>query len=102
MSSVRALVCLSLLHCVVDTYAMLVEPLWPRLSSELQLTPWSQWSLLTEAMLAVNFTQPVLGLLRDRWHIPAVVRVGPLLGVICLSLLGVLPNVGALCAVLTY
>ncbi|MDB5388416.1 MAG: arabinose efflux permease family protein [Planctomycetaceae bacterium] len=101
MSSVRALVCLSLLHCIVDTYAMLVEPLWPRLSSELRLTPWSQWLLLTVAMLAVNFSQPVFGLLRDRWHIPAIVWIGPLVGVICLPLLGVLPHVGALCAVLT-
>ena len=80
---------------------MLVEPLWPRLSSELRLTPWSQWLLLTVAMLAVNFSQPVFGLLRDRWHIPAVAWMGPLLGVICLPLLGVLPNVGALCAALT-
>ncbi|MES2790358.1 MAG: MFS transporter [Planctomycetota bacterium] len=101
MSSVRALVCLSLLHCVVDAYAMLVEPLWPRLSSELRLTPWSQWLLLTVAMLAVNFSQPVFGLLRDRWHIPAIMWIGPLVGVIGLPLLGVLPHVWALCAVLT-
>jgi MFS family permease len=67
---------------------MLVEPLWPRLSSEMQLTPWSQWLLLTVAMLAVNFSQPVFGLLRDRWHIPAVMWTGPLVGVICLPLLG--------------
>ncbi len=101
MSSVRALVCLSLLHCVVDACAMLVEPLWPRLSSELQLTPGSQWLLLTAAMLAVNFSQPVFGLLRDRWHLPAVMWIGPLVGMICLPLLGVLPHVGALCAVLS-
>lgn len=102
MSSVRALVCLSLLHCVVDAYAMLVEPLWPRLTAELQLTPWDQWLLLTVAMLAVNFSQPVFGLVRDRWHIPAIIWIGPLIGVICLPLMGVLPFVWALSAALTF
>lgn len=101
MSSVRALVCLSLLHCVVDAYAMLIEPLWPRLSSELQLTAWNQWLLLTLSMLAVNFSQPVFGLVRDRWHIPAIVWIGPVAGVVCLPLLGVVSHVGALCAILT-
>ena len=52
-------------------------------------------------MLTVNFSQFVFGLLRDRWHIPAVLWLGPLVCVICLPLLGVLPHVGALCAVLT-
>lgn len=101
MSAARALVCLSLLHCLVDAYAMLVEPLWPRLSSELRLTAWNQWLLLTVAMLAVNFSQPVFGLLRDRWHTPAILWIGPLIGVLCLPLLGVLSHVGALCIVLT-
>ncbi len=101
MLAYRSLICLSLLHCVVDTYAMLIEPLWPKLSAELRLSPWNQWLLLTVSMLSVNFSQPLFGYFRDRWNTTACLWIGPLVGVICLPLLGSVTSVPLLCAVLT-
>lgn len=101
MLSYRSLICLSLLHCVVDTYAMLIEPLWPKLSHDLRLSPWSQWLLLTTSMLAVNFSQPLFGYFRDRWNTTACLWIGPLVGVILIPLMGLVSHVTLLCAVLT-
>lgn len=101
MFAYRSLICLSLLHCVVDTYAMLIEPLWPKLSQELRLSSWNQWLLLTVSMLAVNFSQPLFGYFRDRWNTTAFLWIGPLVGVICLPLLGSVAHVSFLCLILT-
>lgn len=101
MYQLRALICLTILHGVVDTYAMLSEPLWPRLTVELQLTPWSQWLLLTVAMMAVNFSQPLFGYFRDRWNTTAILWIGPLVGVICLPLMGAVTDTALLCLALT-
>ena len=96
----RPLICLALLHTVVDSFAMLNEPLWPRLTTELRLSEAGLQALLAVKLLTLNFSQGVFGYLRDRKQARYLLWLGPLVGVIGLSLMGASAAVPAVCAAL--
>ena len=88
----RSLIWLSLLHIVVDAYAMLLEPLWPSLPAAFpQAGAWIP-ALMTLAMLVPNLSQAIFGYCRDRWPSPWLVWAAPLLAAIALPLITVWDN----------
>jgi FSR family fosmidomycin resistance protein-like MFS transporter len=84
----RALFCLALIHTLVDGYAQVVTPLWPRFTKELELAPWSFTLLYTVWQLSTSVSQPVFGYCGDRIRSRWLVGLGPALAITCLSLVG--------------
>lgn len=91
------LLCLALLHAIVDCFAMIPEPLLPWFKSEFRLSPEGLFVLLTVSQFAANFSQPVFGYVRDRYGLPAVLWLGPVVGILCISLIGISGNLPVLC-----
>ena len=91
MSIVRywPLLCLAVLHTVVDSYSMLTEPLWPAFKTEFHLNPRQLELLLSISLLTVNFSQALFGFLRDRYRITFLLWLGPIVGVLCLPMVGI-------------
>ena len=94
------LVCLAALHFLVDTCAFLVEPLWGELKTAHALDEAWLFAVLTLQAIAPNASQLVFGLFRDRAGAPFLLWAGPVTAAVCLTLVGLAPNVGVLCAVL--
>lgn len=82
------LVWLSLAHGVVDTFAAVVNPLWPDLRDQLQIGDAGiQWAYAVWT-LAASVTQVAFGYWGDRNRGRWLIWGGPAVGIVCLCLLG--------------
>lgn len=86
--NLRALLCLALIHTLVDGYAQLVSPLWPYLQGELHLEPLALSVMFAAWQLATSISQPLFGICGDRFSCRWLVSLGPALAIVCLSLIG--------------
>ncbi len=84
----RPLLSLALLHALVDGYAQLIAPLWPRFEKTLALDPWAVTLVFAAWQGATSVSQPLFGYWGDRFGTRRLVAVGPAVAVVCLSLIG--------------
>jgi FSR family fosmidomycin resistance protein-like MFS transporter len=84
----RALICLALIHALVDGYSQLVTPLWPGLKEELGLSPWGFTALYGAWTLATSVSQPLFGYWGDRFGSRRLLVLGPAVAIVCLSTIG--------------
>ena len=82
------LVCLALLHTVVDTSALLVSPLWKRLTLECGLVGVSLWAVMLAHSLPTSLAQGVFGFLRERRRMGWLLLLGPVVAAVCLTSIG--------------
>ncbi|GAB4137805.1 MAG: MFS transporter [Planctomycetaceae bacterium] len=83
------LICLSLAHTLVDTCAQLVEPLWPGIRRSYGLEHMGMLSLaFVIQSLPTSLSQAVFGYIRDLRSTPWLMWVGPILGAVCMSSIG--------------
>ncbi len=82
------LVCLALLHTVVDTTALLVSPLWNRLTVECGLIGASLLAVMLAHSLPTSLAQGVFGFLRERFRMGWLLLVGPVVAAVCLTAIG--------------
>lgn len=102
MNRTLPLLCLILTHTLVDAFAIFIDPLWPRLSSELRLSSQQLFILMTLWALTPSMSQIGFGYLRDRYGARLLVLVGPVLAAACLALIGLAPSAPALMVVLLF
>jgi FSR family fosmidomycin resistance protein-like MFS transporter len=88
----RALVCLALIHAIVDCFSQFVSPLWPSLENKLGLAPWIISVLFACWQLGASISQPLFGYLGDRLDTRWAVILGPGLAIICLTQIGFAPG----------
>jgi FSR family fosmidomycin resistance protein-like MFS transporter len=79
---------LSLTHVAVDGYASFVPALWLVLASTFDLSPFETGLLVALSMAVSNFSQPLFGLVADRFDGRWLIIVGPLLAAGCMSMIG--------------
>ncbi len=95
-----SLICLALLHTVVDTCAMIVEPLWGELQQGLALgTVWLFFVLTTQS-IAPSASQMLFGYWRDRHPMRRALWAGPVIAAVCMSCIGFTDSVFVLSALL--
>jgi FSR family fosmidomycin resistance protein-like MFS transporter len=88
----RSLVCLALIHSLVDCVGQFVSPLWPSLEGELGVAPWAISLLFAVWQTGASISQPVFGYLGDRFDTRWTVPLGPALAIVCLTLVGFAPG----------
>lgn len=94
------IVLLALAHALIDTFALLIQPLWPDLQRSLALTggqiQWIYifWSLISSA------SQLLFGYIGDRIHGRWMVWGAPVVAVLCLSAIGSATTAFQLCLLL--
>jgi len=92
----RLLLLLALVHGLVDAFAGFVQPLWPDLQRSLSLENGSiQWAYVLWG-LATSVSQFGFGYWGDRHPGGWLLWTGPIVGLLCLSLVGLAPNLTAL------
>lgn len=92
----RLLLVLTLTHGLVDTFAAFVQPLWPDLQVQLSLDEGSiQWAYVLWG-LASSVSQLLFGYWGDRDRGRMMLWLGPVVGVICLSAIGLVHSLVAL------
>lgn len=101
MSKLLPLICLALLHTLVDTCALLVAPVWPELESTFNLGIVALSVVFIVQSLPTSVSQGFFGYLRDRRSVPWLLLIGPLTAAICLTMIGTAPNRIVLCVLLT-
>ncbi len=85
---VSTLVLLMLAHGLVDIFASVIQPLWPDLQRRLAVDEGTiQWAFVTWS-LATSVSQLLFGFWGDRGRRRWLIWVGPTLGVLCLSSIG--------------
>ena len=89
-----SLVILSGLHGVADCYLMFLPALWMPLQYRFELSPLQTGLLMSVVLMPANLMQPLFGVVADRINAKLVVVLGPLLAVVCVSLLGLSPWLG--------
>jgi len=93
MKRFAPLICLALLHTLVDASALLIEPLWPELKRVFGLAAVAAMSVaFVVQSLPASVSQGVFGYLCDRRTSPRILFVGPVMAIVCLTLIGVFPN----------
>lgn len=84
----RRLTILSLLHLVTDCYTMFAIAMWLPLQRTFGLDGGQTGLLLALGLIPANVLQPLYGAFSDRFDAKWLVVIGPLLMVVCYSLLG--------------
>jgi FSR family fosmidomycin resistance protein-like MFS transporter len=92
----RPLICLALIHALVDGYAQLITPLWPRLEDDLRLDAWMLTAMLASWQMATSISQPLFGYWGDRFGSRWLVVLGPVVAIVCLSLIGFAPGAASM------
>lgn len=83
------LICLALMHTLVDTTAQLVEPLWPELQKVYGLIGVGALSVaFVVQSMPTSLSQAVFGYMRDVRRTPWLLWFGPLLGAVCMAAIG--------------
>jgi len=88
------LICLAALHTVVDTTALLIEPLWGDLEVLFKLGAYSLGVVIIAQSLPTSVSQGVFGFLRDRRSASYLLWLGPLTAAICLTSIGLFVGPG--------
>ena len=91
------LLCLALLHTLVDSSALLMAPLWGDLRESFSLTESGLFVLFMAQALSTSLSQAVFGFLRDRYSTRWILWAGPVVAAVLLSLIGVAPSATVLC-----
>ena len=94
------LICLSLTHTLVDTAALLIAPLWPKLGNQHSFGMAGLSMAFIIHAMPTSLSQVVFGYLHDRRPAPVWLWLGPALGVLFMPLVGLAPGRAALFAVL--
>jgi FSR family fosmidomycin resistance protein-like MFS transporter len=91
-AAVAALLTLALLHALVDTFALFVQPLWPDLQRSFgRRVDDVQWAYVSWS-LATSFSQLLFGYLGDRYSSKWLLWLGPALGMLCVSSIGLVDH----------
>jgi FSR family fosmidomycin resistance protein-like MFS transporter len=88
----RSVICLALAHGLVDAYAQVVTPLWPRLQREFLLRDLALSLLFAAWQLGTSVSQPLFGYWGDRRDNKRLLGVGPGLAVVCVCAVGFAPG----------
>lgn len=83
-----ALICLALLHTLVDTCALLIAPLWPRLESIYGFGVAGLSIAFIAQSMPTSISQVVFGWLRDRKPAPIWLWLGPVVAALFLTSIG--------------
>jgi FSR family fosmidomycin resistance protein-like MFS transporter len=89
---VRALVCLALIHGLVDCFGQFVSPLWPSLDKDFGVASWVISILFAGWQCGASISQPLFGYLGDRFDTRLAIVFGPGLAIACLALIGFAPG----------
>lgn len=88
MNRTVSLICLTLMHTLVDACALLIGPLWPGIERQYGLGMAGLSAAFVVQSLPTNVSQVVFGWLRDRRPMPLLIWVGPLVAAAALPLMG--------------
>jgi FSR family fosmidomycin resistance protein-like MFS transporter len=88
MARYLPILCLALVHALVDAVAMFIDPLWPELRHSLALSERELFLLLSITAVAPNFSQVLFGFIQDRFGSRYLLWVGPAVAAVCLSAIG--------------
>jgi len=83
-----ALACLALLHTLVDTCALLIAPLWPRLETIYSFGVAGLSIAFIAQSMPTSISQVVFGWLRDRRSAPIWLWLGPVVAALFLTSIG--------------
>lgn len=83
-----ALICLALLHTLVDTCALLIAPLWPRLETIYSFGVAGLSIAFIAQSMPTSISQVVFGWLRDRRPAPVWLWLGPVVAAVFLTSIG--------------
>lgn len=100
MSRYVPLICLALLHMLVDASALLVAPIWPQLETRFGMGLATLSIAFVVQSIPSSLSQAGFGYLRDRRPTPWLLWAGPIVAAISLTLIGWAPHTGALFALL--
>ena len=95
-----ALICLALLHTLVDTCALLIAPLWPRLETIYGFGVAGLSIAFIAQSMPTSISQVVFGWLRDRKPAPIWLWLGPVVAALFLTSIGRVDQRVALFAIL--
>jgi len=100
MSRWIPLLCLALTHTLVDTCALLVAPLWPRLNAVYAFSVAGLSLAFIVQSLPTSVRQVIFGYLRDRRPMPLWLWLGPSLAAVFLTSIGLIEQRAVLFALL--
>ena len=83
-----ALICLALLHTLVDTCALLIAPLWPRLETIYGFGVAGVSIAFIAQSMPTSISQVVFGWMRDRKPAPIWLWLGPVIAALFLTSIG--------------
>lgn len=83
-----ALICLALLHTLVDTCALLIAPLWPRLETIYGFGVAGLSIAFIAQSMPTSISQVVFGWMRDRKPAPIWLWLGPVIAALFLTSIG--------------
>jgi FSR family fosmidomycin resistance protein-like MFS transporter len=84
----RALLCLALIHSLVDCFSQFVSPLWPRFQTQLGIRPTLVPLLFAAWQTGASMSQPLFGYIGDRFDTRWIVTLGPALAIACIASVG--------------
>jgi FSR family fosmidomycin resistance protein-like MFS transporter len=87
-----ALICLALLHTLVDTCALLIAPLWPRLDLVYGFGVAGLSLAFIAQSMPTSISQVVFGWLRDRRPAPVWLWLGPVIAAVFLTSIGLIEH----------
>lgn len=93
MSRLVPLICLAVMHAIVDACALFIEPLWPDLRVAYHLSETQLLALFSVTAVAPNFSQVVFGYVGDRFGSRYLLWLGPTVAAVCLGCVGLAPDV---------
>ena len=100
VSGWRIALAVALAHGLNDLYSAFLQPLLPRLMTELDLSITLAASLTTALALGGSVLQPFMGAAADRYGVRRFVIAGPLISAVFLSLIGIADSFLALVCLL--
>ncbi|MBC8291255.1 MAG: MFS transporter [Planctomycetes bacterium] len=92
MRRLAPLICLALTHTLVDTCALLIAPLWPRLNTVYAFSVAGLSLAFIVQSLPTSISQVVFGYLRDRRPGPLWLWLGPAMAAVFLTSIGLIEH----------
>ena len=94
------LIFVAAIHCLVDTVAGTLNPLWPLFETHFRLAGWETAALFFLWTITTSISQFFFGLYGDRFHSRWLLWAGPLVAVVCLGAIGLTDSPLVLAALL--
>ncbi len=95
-AALAPLVLLAVVHAVVDTFALFLQPLWPDLESGLSLGDGAIQGTFFVWNIATSIPQMAFGYWGDRHRLDWLLWAGPAVAIVCLSCIGLVESFFAL------